>query len=939
MLKAHNISFLRLLTVGYISSETYHAVKEYGTIGNFPIEDFDTFPEECQYEIKKLFFDEKIALTIALLEEADRDLEENKGVVMQVLNDVVALMNANDFIIQLGKKRFITDYAFCSREMLRGSYAVSIHNYADVVRFVNRFRLAYQARLVSQDDVAFVDSCSANEVDGNQGTEGGTGFVGKDRIVIESNALSEQNKELSYGKYIQFLYSLNKEQFVPYEAFMMSQEFSPRTINCIRNIGIRNFYVNYLFASQVKLLTIRNFGKKSYFELENVKQDLIDYVIRSCQDPQIVKVCEIEEKNVQKVKKRTLKEIAGEDKYQLIVAKYDELLQTSSLSVRARNGICSYEGDFIEDFVHSHKDVKHLSKIGRKTAGEIQGFVDEFQSYIDEIIGHDFSEEEKSLLLMKSKYGNLLDEYACDFYSENGSLPMFHIVENILKEEQKYNNKIQFLNYLVPMLKGGIPLTLEQIAEKCNLTRERVRQICTKGIGYMYRGIKPKKCDNLYYNKVVSQTEDWAYLTDKFKNEVVIKSSSVEEMLKQENCNLTVSIGLLIMLRIFDGQYCVVDNRPYDMNTRSKSSWNNSFVVKKELVEAFDFDDMRCTLERYFEEHDAEEQICQTAEELLLDFFMSSWNMFESSEVEAVGTVVSEILMQEYGLIPDEELHFLIQGHKTLTAADVLFRVLTEKYEPMTVDELYDILQTKYSFKYKSPASIRGIVNSDARLCMVGVDNLVALTEWEHIKLGSVREIIVQYLEKFDEPKPVHDIVGYVLRYRDTTENSIRSTMYSGPQFRQFDNGYFGLADKSYPDEHLYAQSLEFKERVKEMECFLIQKKHFPFASSEDNSEINLRQWWLRNKSSDSLNDVQQNEIKRIQDTYWYLPTDKREVRWFSSFNQYREFVQEHDRRPSCYIEREKSLAEWFAKTQKEFVDGELSENEEKVYLHLCKIL
>ena len=939
MLKAHNISFLRLLTVGYISSETYHAVKEYGIIGNFPIEDFDTFPEKCQYEIKKLFLDEEIALTIALLEEADRDLEENKGVVMQVLNDVVALMNANDFIIKLGKKRFITDYAFCSREMLRESYAVSIHNYADVVRFVNRFRLAYQAKLASQENVAFVDSCSANEVDGNQSTEGGTGFVGKDRIVIESNALSEQNKELSYGKYIQFLYSLNKEQFVPYEAFMMSQEFSPRTINCIRNIGIRNFYVNYLFASQVKLLTIRNFGKKSYFELENVKQGLIDYVIRSCQDSQIVKACEIEEKNVQEVKKRSLKEIAGEDKYQLIVAKYDELLQTSSLSVRARNGIHSYEGDFIEDFVHSHKDIKLLSKIGRKTAGEIQGFVDGFQSYIDEIIGHDFSEEEKSLLLLKSKYGNFIDEYACDFYSERGSLPMFHIVENIIKEELKRNNKIQFLNYLLPMLKGGLPLTMEQIAEKCNLTRERVRQLCTKGIGYLYREIEPSKCDDMYYYKVVSQTEDWAYLTDKFKNEDVIKSSSVEEMLKQENCNFTVSIGLLIMLRIFDGQYCVVGNRPYDMNTRSKSSWNNSFVVKKDLVEAFDFDDMRCTLERYFEEHDAEEQICQTVEELLLDFFMSSWKMFESSEVEAVGTVVSEILMQEYGLIPDEELHFLIQGHKTLTAADVLFRILTEKYEPMTVDELYDILQTKHSFKYKSPASIRGIVNSDDRLCMVGVDNLVALTEWEHIKLGSVREVIVQYLEQFDEPKPVHDIVGYVLRYRDTTENSIRSTMYSGSQFRQFDNGYFGLADKSYPDEHLYAQSLEFKERVKEMECFLIQKKHFPFASSEDNSEINLRQWWLRNKSSDSLNDVQQNEIKRIQDTYWYLPTDKREVRWFSSFNQYREFVQEHDRRPSCYIEREKSLSEWFAKAQNQFVDGELSENEEKVYLYLCKIL
>ena len=93
-----------------------------------------------------------------------------------------------------------------------------------------------------------------------------------------------------------------------------------------------------------------------------------------------------------------------------------------------------------------------------------------------------FSEEEKSMLLLKSKYGNFIDEYACDFYSERGSLPMFHIVENIIKEELKCNNKIQFLNYLMPMFKGGIPLTLEQIAEKCNLTRERVRQICTKGI-------------------------------------------------------------------------------------------------------------------------------------------------------------------------------------------------------------------------------------------------------------------------------------------------------------------------------------------------------------------------------------------------------------------------------------------------------------------------
>lgn len=931
MLKAHDISFLRLLTMGYISSETYHAVKEYGMIGNLSVDKLESFSDKCQDELKMLFLDKETVLTLELLEEADKDLADNKGNVMQVLDNVVACLDAQDIISKIGKRRFVSDYAFCSSKMLKDCYGAS--EYEKAQRLVKRFRIAYQARLATPTVTEENTDIVSNEL------EGGSGFTGKDLIVIEDNALSEESRGQGYEKYVKYLYSLSKEQFVPYENFLLSCGFGKRAINSIKGIGIRNFFVNYLFAESTKLFSVRNFGRKSWFEFENLKQDLFAYIIKSCQDSQMLNELEEEIEHVKRLKNLTLKEIVGKDKYQLILVKYSELLKTSVLSVRAKNGINNYAGDFIEDFVHSRKNAKDLRNIGRKSVEEINRFVEELRSYIDEVIEHDFSEEEKELLLLKSKYGSFMDGYACRVYSDKKQLPMFHIVENILESEQKYDNKIQFLNYLMPMVKGEESLTIEQIAENQNLTRERVRQICAMGIDYLYGEMVVNKSDNIDFSKIVSFSEDWSYVKDRLECEDVIKTNSVEVLMEQEDCNLTFSIGLLTIFRIFNGEYSVVGNKPYDTTTRSKSLWNNCFLVKKELVEAFDFDDMRCTLDFYFSEHDAEEMICQTAEELVLDLFMSSWKSFDGSKVEAVSNVVTEILMQEYELIPDEEFRFLLQGKKVVTATDILYRALSENNQPMSIDELYAILQDKSSCNYKSPASIKGIVNSDVRLCMVGVDNLVALTEWEHIKLGSIREVIVQYLEQFDEPKPVHDIVGYVLRYRDTTENSIRSTMYSGSQFRQFDNGYFGLADKSYPDEHLYAQSLEFKERVKEMECFLMQTKHFPFSSSEDNSEINLRQWWLRNKSSDSLNDVQQNEIKRIQDTYWYLPTDKREVRWFSSFNQYREFVQEHDRRPSCYIEREKFLAEWFAKTQKEFVDGELSENEEKVYLHLCKIL
>ncbi len=763
--------------------------------------------------------------------------------------------------------------------------------------------------------------------------------MGKDLIVIEKNALSEDSRGLGYEKYVKYLYSLSKEQFSPYENFLQSCGLGTRTINSIKGIGVRNFFVNYLFAKPTKLSCVKNFGRKSLFEFENVKQDLIDYVIESWQDSQMVKNLESETEHVKSLKDLTLKEIAGKDKYQLILVKYNELLKTSALSVRTRNGINSYAGDFIEDFVYSRKNVEEIHNIGRKSAEEINRIVEGLRLYIDKVIEHEFSDEERELLLLKSKYGSFMDEYACRVYSDKKQLPMFHIVENILESEREYDTKVQTLNYILPMFKGETSLTLEQIAKNKNLTRERVRQISAKGMDYLYGKIVTDKSDKLDYSKIVSFSEDWSYVKDKLECEDVIKPSSVEGLLEQEECNLTVSMGLLTILRIFNGEYCIVGNRPYEMPIHYKSLWTNSFLVKQELVEAFDFNDMRCTLELYFSEHDSEEVICQTAEELVLDFFMSSWNMFDSCKVEAVANVVSEILMQEYGLIPDEEFRFLIQGQRALTAADVLFRVLNEKYEPMSIDELYGILQTQYSFKYKSSARIRGIVNSDARLCMVGVDNLVALSEWEHIKFGSVREIIVQFLEQSDKPKPVSEIVEYVVRYRDTTEKSIRSTMYSGSQFRQFDNGRFGLADKSYPNEYVYTQSPEFKQRVQELESFLIDKGRFPFSSSEDKPEKSLYQWWHRNKSSYPLNDVQQNEIKKIQDAYWYLPTDKREAKWFSHFNRYREFVQEHGRKPSCYIEREKSLSEWFTKTQREFVEGELSENEERVYLHLCKIL
>lgn len=294
MLKAHDISFLRLLTMGYISSETYHAVKEYGMIGNLSVDKLESFSDKCQDELKMLFFDKETVLTLELLEEADKDLADNKGNVMQVLDNVVACLDAQDIISKIGKRRFVSDYAFCSSKMLKDCYGAS--EYGKAQRLVKRFRIAYQARLATPTVTEEHTDIVSNEL------EGGSGFTGKDLIVIEDNALSEESRGQGYEKYVKYLYSLSKEQFVPYENFLLSCGFGKRAINSIKGIGIRNFFVNYLFAESTKLFSVRNFGRKSWFEFENLKQDLFAYIIKSCQDSQMLNELEEEIEHVKRLK-------------------------------------------------------------------------------------------------------------------------------------------------------------------------------------------------------------------------------------------------------------------------------------------------------------------------------------------------------------------------------------------------------------------------------------------------------------------------------------------------------------------------------------------------------------------------------------------------------------------------------------------------------------
>ena len=106
---------------------------------------------------------------------------------------------------------------------------------------------------------------------------------------------------------------------------------------------------------------------------------------------------------------------------------------------------------------------------------------------------------------------------------------------------------------------------------------------------------------------------------------------------------------------------------------------------------------------------------------------------------------------------------------------------------------------------------------------------MVALSEWEHVKTGSIRELIVAYLTEFDSPLHIKDIVSHILTLRKTSERSISATMASGDQFVKYAGGYYGLADRTYSEFFSLSEAERYsRKRIIDFEEFIKKEGNFP---------------------------------------------------------------------------------------------------------------
>ena len=680
-------------------------------------------------------------------------------------------------------------------------------------------------------------------------------------------------------KCILFLYSLNADQFKVFSDYLtcILSNYSNRLFNRIRFIGYRNFYVNFLFGEEARLYKIPGFGKKSVHEFQMMKPQIISFVREKYEEferngfDSSVMAQAIDKRPNESTSSspKTLKEIIGEEYYSILVANLNAFTTVS-------------------------EDVEWLTQ--------------------------------------KNIFGDILDQYAHDYYNQHSRLPMLHIVETCLRKMTTVHRNIDILNQVAPFFRGSQPKTRDEVAESLYLDRERIRQICVSTRQCL--SLRIASDDYAQYSLLINQKKSWFYLAKLLENKVIWRADDLHSII-EEDCGLSDGFLVFLLSVLFPQDYILIGRNPLPVS-RNDTTRNETFLVKSSCVKAFNFKKMGEILDDYIENSD--NSLTATAKELLIDLFFTAWNDYDPSIVDNISQIVSIVLINEFGLIPDLNSNFTIQGHKKISPNDYMYMILKERGETMNVDELFAEIQKKYPRRYKSSQSIIGLISREPKVMRVG--DQVALIEWDNVHLTSVRGAIVNYLQQFSVPKRLSEIVSHVIKIKETSAESIRSTMSTGKQFQQFEGGYYGLSDKTYPDEFFPLDNVQYYlRRIKDLENFILSSSHFPFSAATDANERSLCVFWKRIVNKQNLPNEVQNEIDRINQQYSSIPRNTKDYKWYSLCEEYRRFFEREGRRPDLSFSDECFLCRWFAQTQKDFEKGNLNEEQEKRFLELSEIL
>ena len=205
----------------------------------------------------------------------------------------------------------------------------------------------------------------------------------------------------------------------------------------------------------------------------------------------------------------------------------------------------------------------------------------------------------------------------------------------------------------------------------------------------------------------------------------------------------------------------------------------------------------------------------------------------------------------------------------------------------------------------KTLQSLHAYILRNERVVPIGRSGRYILKEWDNYFTGSITDYIAIYLEQFDQPQLLSDIVNHVVQtYPNSSSSSVTALMYCDvrKRFVPFHGTYYGLRDKQYGDEWVVNSAprhgRQFADHFNDLKDFVAKHGYIPYGSRQD-AGARIAQW-MYNVRKGILTPTE-DELKQfnnfIEQTA-HLPQNFSECRFREMTQRIRQVVEQTGRLP-----------------------------------------
>ncbi len=368
-----------------------------------------------------------------------------------------------------------------------------------------------------------------------------------------------------------------------------------------------------------------------------------------------------------------------------------------------------------------------------------------------------------------------MEVYKADFLSH--AFPFFKfiglIIKHLLTEREKYIFERNF-----GFILGTKKLTLQAIGDKYGITRERVRQIAQK---------IPGRIENALSSFAGDYEEYFNYNIRPRKELLLIDQRTAEFINKGESLNFSP--------KFYAFAFATINNKTLFAFQNIEEVYQNYFLLHIRNTEFFNFaayfnDLATRTSERIEKRYD-----------LNFESYLKEFKLAEctADQYHKIKFICRKIAMLEFK-IPLEGTNIIFERNTMIRLSEYIMDILVTANKPMRLVEIARDLRAKSPKMPPNLESLRSTILSIPGVIAIGKTSTYALDSWTHIRKGTIKEIVREYLESMPEPVHIAELTEYVNKFRKTTDKNIYSNMKldRDDTFVFFKKGYVGLTNKIY---------------------------------------------------------------------------------------------------------------------------------------------